>query len=420
MADKVYEISTLPSGIKVISETIPHVRSVALGFWVRVGSRDEMEADNGMSHFIEHLLFKGTETRSAKEISEIFDALGGELNAFTTKEYTCFFTRLLDEHVETGIEVLSDMIHNPRLDERDVQSERNVVLEEIKLHEDSPDERIHDVFAGALFEDHPLGKSILGTEQTVATFTSDDVRRFFSDQYRPENIAVVAAGNVAHGDLVDLVERFAKPGEKGRPLRKEFRPHVEKKVDVYTKGTEQAHIVFGVEAYSAADDRRFALNVLDTIIGAGMSSRLFQEIREKRGLVYSVYSYHSSYAETGLFAVYAGTAPTNAEKVVGLIKNEIEKVVEKGVTEQELIRAKEHIKGQLVLGLESTSRRMTRLGRIEMTHGEYLSIDDIIARIDAVTLEAVSEVARDIFKPEKMVLTAIGPFEMAALAHLVA
>ena len=406
--------------MKVISETIPHVRSVALGFWVRVGSRDEMEADNGMSHFIEHLLFKGTETRSAREISEIFDALGGELNAFTTKEYTCFFTRLLDEHVPVGIEVLSDMIQHPRFDERDVESERNVVLEEINLHEDSPDERIHDVFASALFEGHPLGKAILGTEQTVSGFSPDDVRRFFSEQYRPENIAVVAAGNISHRDLVGLVEKFAEPGEKGRPIRKEFHPQVEKKVDVYTKSTEQAHIVFGAEAYSAADERRFALNVLDTILGGGMSSRLFQEIREKRGLVYSVYSYHSSYAETGFLAVYAGTAPSNAEKVIGLIQGEIENIVKDGVTKGELERAKEHIKGQLVLGLESTSRRMTRLGRIEMTHGEYLSIDEVISRIDAVTLEAVSEVARDIFKPEKIVLTAIGPFELGALAHLVA
>ncbi|MCL5291260.1 MAG: insulinase family protein, partial [Actinobacteria bacterium] len=295
----------------------------------------------------------------------------------------------------------------------------DVVLEEINLHEDSPDERIHDIFATALFEGHPLGKTILGRAETVDGFTGEDVRRFYKEQYRPENIAVVAAGNIEHLDLVELVEKYIGKGEKGRPIRKEYRPKVEKKVDVYTKQTEQAHIVYGTEAYSVSDERRFALNILDTLLGGGMSSRLFQEIREKRGLVYSVYSYHSAYAETGMMAVYAGTAPGHAEQVVELIQKEVKSILEEGVTESEYARAKEHMKGQLVLGLESTSRRMTRLGRTEMTHGEFLSIDEVIERIDRVTQDEVVEIAHDLFVPEKMVLTAVGPFEMEALAHLV-
>lgn len=405
--------------MRVISEKISHVRSVAIGFWVRVGSRDEAEVDNGMSHFIEHLLFKGTEKRSAREISEVFDSLGGELNAFTAKEFTCYFTRLLDEHVPVGIEILADMIQNPRFDEADINSERKVILEEINLHEDSPDERIHDIFATALFEGHPLGKTILGHEATVGAFSSADVKRFFAEHYRPENIAVVAAGNIDHQDLVDLVNKFYGKEETGKPERKEFVPVVEKKLEVYTKQTEQAHIVYGSEAYSTSDERRFGLNVLDTILGGGMSSRLFQEIREKRGLAYSVYSYHSAYAETGSFAVYAGTAPDNAEEVIELIQKEVSSVLKDGLTDAEFERSKEHIKGQLVLGVESTSRRMTRLGRVEMTHGEYLSIDDVIQKIDVVTKDQVLEIAKELFGSDKVVLAAIGPFETASLAHLV-
>ncbi|MHB0976036.1 MAG: M16 family metallopeptidase [Candidatus Aquicultorales bacterium] len=418
MAD-FYERTTLPSGMRVISEKIPHVRSVAIGFWVRVGSRDEKEADNGMSHFIEHLVFKGTKTRSAREISETFDGLGAELNAFTTKEYTCYYTRLLDEHVPVGIEVLSDMLQHPRFDESDIVSERNVILEEINLHEDSPDERIHDIFATAVFEGHPLGKPILGFSETVGDFDGTVVRRFYDEHYRPENMAVVAAGNIDHSDLVELVQKYTTRLLEGRPVRKEFKPKIERKVEVYTKPTEQAHIIYGTKAYSVSDERRFALNVLDTILGGGMSSRLFQEIREKRGLVYSVYSYHSAYAETGTIAVYAGTAPQNAELVVELSQKEIDNILKMGVGKEELERSREHIKGQLVLGLESTSRRMTRLGRAEMTHGEFLSMDEVVRKVDGVTVDIVNEIAHDLFENE-MVLAAVGPFEMKALAHLVA
>jgi len=415
-----FKRTILPSGIKVVTEHMPQVRSVAIGFWFSTGSRDETDPINGMSHFIEHLLFKGTKTRSSRDISEAFDTLGGELNAFTAKEYTCYYTRLLDEHVPAGLEILADMIQNPRFDASDILSEKKVVLEEINLHEDSPDERIHDLFASSLWPIHPLGKPILGHVETVGNFSADDVLGFYKQEYIPNNLVVAAAGNIDHDKMVDLVKQHFE-GEIGkRPVRKEFVPHVEKKIDVYTKKTEQAHICLGTEAISSRDDRRYILSIMDNILGGGMSSRLFQEIREKRGLAYATYSYHSLYAETGFLAAYAGTAPENAEQVIRVIQEQLDDVANGGITDKEIYRAKEHLKGQLVLGLESTGRRMTRLGKLETTHGEILSLDELVERIDAVTREAVADIASELFKPEKMVLTVIGPFEVEKLAHLVA
>lgn len=407
--EQFFQKTTLPSGIKVVTERMPYVRSVSIGFWVGVGSRDEIDPVNGMSHFIEHLLFKGTKTRTAQDISEMFDTLGGELNAFTAKENTCYYTRLLDEHVSDGVEILADMIQNPRFDEVDINSERKVVLEEISLHEDSPDERIHDLFASSLWTGHPLGKPILGHVDTVSNFSKDDVLRFFGSEYIPNNLIVAAAGNIEHDLMVNLIQQHFHGEAKEKTIRKEFAPQVEKKIDIYTKQTEQAHICYGTETIPANDDRRFILSILDNILGGGMSSRLFQEIREKKGLAYSTYSYHSLYAETGFITAYAGTAPANTEKVIHLMKEQIDDIASGGVTDQEVYRSKEHLKGQLVLGLESTSRRMTRLGKLEISHGEILSLDELIMRIDAVTRADLIKLASELFKPEKMVLTIIGP-----------
>ncbi|HEY3374242.1 MAG TPA: pitrilysin family protein [Candidatus Aquicultor sp.] len=419
MADKqFFERTTLPSGITIITEKMPQVRSVAIGFWVGVGSRDEIDPVNGMSHFIEHLLFKGTEKRTAQEISEAFDILGAELNAFTAKEYTCYYTRLIDQHVAEGVEILADMIQHPKFDSNDIDSERNVVLEEINLHEDSPDERIHDLFATSLWTEHPLGKPILGHVDTVGNFSRDDVVGFFRQEYGAKNLVVAAAGNIDHNVMVDLIQQHFVNAMGERPLHKEFTPSVEKKLDVYTKQTEQAHIVYGTEAISANDKRRHTLAVMDSILGGGMSSRLFQEIREKRGKAYATYSYHSLYKETGYVAAYAGTAPANTEEVVKIMHEQIDDIVGGGITDQEVYRAKEQIKGQLMLGLESTSRRMTRLGKLQITQGELLSLDEIITRIDAVTRDGITELAQELFSPNKMVLTIIGPFELEKLAHL--
>jgi predicted Zn-dependent peptidase len=417
--EMVFEKTTLPSGIRVVSETIPHVRSVAIGFWVGVGSRDEDVKNSGMSHFVEHLMFKGTKSRTAQEISEIFDTLGAELNAFTAKEYTCYYARLLDEHVPVGLDVLSDMLQNPKFDSKDVEAERKVVLEEINLHEDSPDERIHDLFAETLLNNHPLGQPVLGTATTVADFKRGDITHFFTHEYVPSNIVLAAAGNYSHQKLVELVEKYFQGKSGLKPSRKESQPRLSKRINVLTKKTEQAHICYGAKALYAGHKDRFILSILDNILGGGMSSRLFQEIRERRGLAYAVYSYHSLYSETGLLAVYAGTSPSNVSEVVKLIKEEILKIVEEGVTKQELHRAKEHIKGQLVLSLESTGRRMTRLGKVEMTHGELLTLDEIVARISAVTLSDVKRLAEDIFDPKQMVLTLIGPLDEEKLTNLI-
>ena len=413
-----FKKTILPSGLRVMTEHMPQVRSVALGYWLGVGSRDEDDDVGGMSHFIEHLLFKGTKNRSSREISEAFDTLGAEFNAFTAKEYTCYYTRLIDQHVETGIEILSDMIQNPLFATDDIQSERKVVLEEINLHEDSPDERIHDLFMEALWPTHALGKPILGHAETVDSFTAEDVLGYYRQEYIPKNMILAVAGNVDHDMIVEFAQKHFTSSGGDRVGRKHIAPHVEKKLDVYTKKTEQAHICLGTEAIPANDNRRYTLSILDNILGGGMSSRLFQEIREKRGLAYSTYSYHSLYAETGMVAAYAGTAPDNTEQVIKLVQEQIEGLANGSATDEEIYRAKESIKGHLVLGLESTGRRMTRLGKLEITDSEILSLDALVEKIDAVTRAGVTELAQELFKPEKMVLTVIGPFELEKLAHL--
>lgn len=408
----------LNNGISLLTEEIPNVRSASLGFWVNVGARDEPDDISGMSHFLEHLFFKGTKKYSARQISEIFDTLGAELNAFSAKEYTCFYTRLLDEHLPVGIEILSDMLQNPLMLDSDIASEKEVILEEISLYEDTPDEKIHDLISSTLWAGHPLGKNILGRSETVKNFTSKGIRQFFSERYAPKGILIAAAGSLKHNELVDLLEKHFKPSRREPLVRHELEPKVESRLLVYNKKTEQAHICLGAEALRARDKDRFALAVLDVILGGGMSSRLYQEVREKRGLAYSIYSYHSLYSETGLLAIYAGTRPTNAEKVIKLIKNEIESIIEKGITDKELHRAKEHLKGQLILSLESTSNRMMRLGKSELTHGEILTLNELISRIEKVKRDDVRNLAGKIFQPEKMVLTVIGSFRDDEFLHL--
>ncbi|RJQ54315.1 MAG: insulinase family protein [Actinobacteria bacterium] len=413
-----FDKTVLDNGITVVTETMDQVRSVALGFWVRVGSRDEPPGFGGMSHFIEHLLFKGTEKRTAEEISATFDRLGAELNAFTSKEYTCYYSRFLDEHLPTAVDVLVDMLQGTLFADEHVKSEREVVLEEIHLHEDTPDEQIHDLFAQTLFGSHPLGAPILGQTESVETFGRDDVTKYFSDYYLPENVVVAAAGRVKHDEVVSLVRDRLHLNERGEEMRKSYAPKPASEVMVRTKQTEQAHICYGTLAFDARSEDRFALTILDTILGGGMSSRLFREIREKKGLAYSVYSYHSLFLETGVFTVYAGTRPANAEEVIKLIQAELDDIVTNGVGEDEFAKVKDHLKGQLVLGLESTRNRMTRMGKSELTQGEVLSLDELVARIDRVTRDDVARVARELLRPDRMVLSVIGPFESEKLAHL--
>jgi predicted Zn-dependent peptidase len=310
------------------------------------------------------------------------------------------------------------MVQNSKFDAEDITSERKVVIEEINRNEDTPDDRIHDLFVSSLWPDHPLGKPILGHTEIVGNFSKEDVVNFYQNEYGYKNTVVAAAGNVEHQLMVDKITSLFQ-GESGeKPIHKEFKPTVQQRTDVYTKKTEQAHIVFGTEALYAADDRRFILSIMDNILGGGMSSRLFQEIREKKGMAYSTYSYHSLYRETGFLAAYAGTTPDNTEEVVRLMKEQFNDLASGGVTDQEVYRAKEHIKGQLMLGLESTSRRMTRLGKLETTKGELLSMDELVERVESVTRDDISTLAADLLNPNKMVLTVIGPFEPEQLLHL--
>lgn len=411
--------TTLENGLKVITEKIPYVRSVALGFWIAVGARDESEKFNGMSHFLEHLLFKGTKTRTAKQISEIFDTLGGELNAYTAKEYTYFYTRLLDEQVAVGAEVLSDMLQNSLFGEDEILAEKEVVVEEINLHQDTPDELIHDLFAQNLWKNHPLGRSGLGDAKTVRSFTKDDVLNFFSRNYVQENMVIAAAGNLEHEQIVNLVQRSFTRKKGKKSLRQQEKPKAAAGLTVVNKKTEQAHIVLGTTGLHARDKDRFVFAILDNILGGGMSSRLFQEVREKRGLVYSIYSYIALYAETGLFSVYAGTRPSQVEKVIKIVRNEIDNITEKGVTKEELHRAKEHLKGQLVLSMENTGTRMNRLGKSEIIHGEILSLDDLVERIDQVEQDDILRVAQKVFGSNGLFLAAIGPLDERRLRNLI-
>lgn len=412
-----YDQTTLDNGITVISERMDTVRSVALGLWFAVGSRDESSHEAGMSHFMEHMMFKGTPTRSASDISETFDRIGAELNAFTSKEYTCYYARLLDEHVGTAVEVLSDMVVNSVFADDAIASEREVVLEEISRHEDAPDDAVHEVFSQTLMPEHPVGLPVLGRRETVGSFDHAAARDFHARHYGTGNLVVAASGALEHDTLVEMVrERITLPTTP-RSARMTIEPTTASHLKVVRKDTEQAHICWGVKALHARHEDRFTLAILDGVLGGGMASRLFREIREKRGLAYAVYSYHTLYQDTGEFVVYAGTRPENAAEVLRLVAETVGEVVAHGITPDELERVREGIKGQMVLGLESTRSRMTRLGKSLVTGGELLSLDEIVARIDAVTVEDVHALAGRILDRDHTV-TMIGPLSEEDVAHV--
>lgn len=405
-----FERTALPNGMRILTERVPEVRSASIGFWIGVGSRDEPSRLQGASHFLEHLLFKGTGTHSAREIAEIFDAVGGEANAFSSKEYTCLYGRVLDKDLTTATDVLSDMLLNPSIRDSDVESERNVVLEEIAMLEDSPEDLVNEVLVEAVFGDHPLAREVMGTVETVKEISADDLRDFHSRNYHPANIVVSAAGNVDHVDVVSQIEATFASKPLERVPRTPSIPAFSTRFRLIHRTTEQAHIAIGGLAQGRDHPSRFAWGVLDNLLGGGMSSRLFQEIREKRGLAYQVYSYRNMYSETGCYGIYAGTTPSNAKAVLEIIAKELDVLIEQGISTEELDRAKGHMKGGLVLGLEESSARMTRLGKSELVHGEILSIDEVINRVDAVTRDDVGEVASDLLPAERRVLSVIGPF----------
>lgn len=411
-----YHKTVLPNGLRVITEEIPHVRSVSVGFWIGVGSRHETEDLAGITHFIEHLLFKGTEGRSARQIAEAIDAVGGHLNAFTSKECTCFYARVLDDHFPTAVDLLVDLILQPRLDAGDIEKEKNVVVEEIMMYEDTPEELVHDIFSLALWPGHPLGRAVQGTSDSVRALSRAQVLEYYERYYVPENVVVAAAGNIPHERVVEEVSRRFAGRTGSGPFRAPVRPQSAQGAVYREKEIEQVHLCLGTEGIPMGDVRIHPLHLLSNILGGGSSSRLFQEIREERGLAYSVYAFHNSYQDSGLAGIYLATSPASAPAALSLARTEIARIKEDGVGEEELRRNKDQIKASVVLGLENTSSRMTHLGKSELLLGRVLTPDEIIERIDRVAPEDVREIARQVWVEERVGIAAVGPAGTSELA----
>jgi predicted Zn-dependent peptidase len=414
--------TVLPGGLRVVTEFLPAVRSVALGIWVGVGSRDEDLAHAGATHYLEHLLFKGTRRRTALDISAEMDAVGGEMNAFTAKEYTCYYARVLDADLPLAVDILSDMVTSSLITPKDVDAERNVVLEEIAMNEDDPSDTAHEAFTAKLYGDTPLGRPILGTVDSINAITREQIFEHYLDRYTPEHLVVAAAGNLDHDTVVQLVaqafgsalERAAEPAPprlNGSPSG--FGADAGVGTTLISRGIEQANLVLGCEALARTDDRRFALGVLNAAFGGGMSSRLFQEVREKRGLAYSVYSFAAQHADTGMWGIYVGCLPAKADEVLAICAEEIDRVVTGGLTDAELARGKGQVRGSIVLGLEDPSSRMSRLGKAELVYPRLEPVDEVLAAIDAVTHDDVRDIAAQVLTRPKA-LAVVGPFDDAS------
>jgi predicted Zn-dependent peptidase len=409
VATEEYRVERLPSGQRLITEKLGHLRSVCMGFWIPAGSRDEPAALVGTTHFIEHLLFKGSSKYSAEEIAQIFDALGGELNASTSREYVVVYGRFLDDQLPVALDVMTDMLISPTFS--DLDREREVVLEEIAMVEDSPQDLIHDVLAEVVLDGHPLAHPILGTRESIAGASEEDIRNYHGRRFRFDDMIVAAAGNIDHDRLRELLVARPGGGTSNDCTRSPEVPKVHFTRRFVSKETEQMHVCLGGIGLARDDERRFQLSALDSLFGGSLSSRLFQEVREKRGLVYSVYSFSSLYEETGLSGIYFGCRPERLEAVMKTVGRELERLLKEPVPEEELRRAKEHLKGRMILGLESTSSRMTRLGKGVITDTEILSLDELARRVDAVTSEQVMELAAEVYRPSGLSVVGIGADE---------
>ncbi len=409
--------TVLASGLRIVTEEIPTVRSAAFGIWVNVGSRDESLKVAGASHFLEHLLFKGTKRRSALEISSSIEAVGGEMNAFTSKEYTCFYARVIDRDLPLAIDVISDLITSSLGKSSDVEAERKVVLEEISMRDDDPADLVHELFAETFYGDTTLGRSILGTTKSIKSLSRSAVFNYYKKRYLPEDIVVAVAGNIRHQQVVDQIiaalsrDEFLDRTEKKFNLRpsQEFNRKPKRNVGLINRKTEQAHIVLGMPGVNRDDKRRFAMGVLSAALGGGMSSRLFQEIREKRGLAYSVYSYAQQFAGSGFLALYAGSTPSKAVEVIKIMRGVLEDVASNGLTSEELIKAQGAVSGSLVLGQEDTGSRMSRIGKSELIYGQVLSFDEILREISAVDSAAIAKLASEVLGSAPS-LAIVGPF----------
>ncbi len=415
MTTPLFNRQVLPNGMVVLTERMPSVKSASIGVWVRVGSRDEAPEVAGVSHFIEHMLFKGTIRRSAEEIARAVDAVGGTLDAFTSRESTCFYAKVLGEHLPLAIDILADTFLHSRLDPEDIDRERQVVLQEIKMVEDTPDDLVHDLFAEAIWGDHPVARPILGRKETVLLMTQADIRRHMDRFYRPDRTVVAAAGDLEHERVVDLVQR-AFAGFEGRSFHSDPpAPISTAAVRVEQRDTAQLHLCLGIDGLPYAHEDRYAIHLLNALLGGSMSSRLFQEVREKRGLVYSIYSYQASYRDCGLLVVYAGTSPDSSSQVVDLIRAECARLRKESLSSRDLQQLKDQLKGNLFLGLEGTSSRMTRLAKTEIYLERSYDLDEIIAGIEAVSVDQFRSVARRILRDEAFAITSIGPVPQAAL-----
>jgi predicted Zn-dependent peptidase len=414
-----WRLTELDSGERVISERLDHVRSAAVGYWIGAGSRDEGPAEAGVTHFIEHMLFKGSERYAALEIAEIFDGLGGELNAATSREHTLVYARIPDHHLATAVDVMGDMVFVSAFAELD--SEREVVLEEIAMYDDAPQELVHDLIAEAVFGDHPLGRPVIGTSEVISSIPREAIARYHDAMYVPGNIVVAAAGNVDHDEVVELVSRALErrgPASDSVNLRPPLVQAPPPKLRFQQKDTEQYHVCLAAPGISRSDRRRFAVSLLDAILGGSASSRLFQEIREKRGMAYAVYSFVSQYTDTGQIGVYLGTREDNLAEALAITAEQIADIAGGNLRARELERAKENIKGRVLLSMESTSTRMNRLGKSLITDTELLSVDRLVAEIDAVDAESVCELAAALLAPERLSAACIGPSQERFVAAL--
>ena len=413
--------TVLPSGLRIVTEEERSVRSAAFGIWVNVGSRDETVSTAGASHFLEHLLFKGTKRRSSLEISSAIEAVGGETNAFTSKEYTCFYARVIDKDLPLAVDVISDLITSSVVKEDDVDAERKVVLEEIAMRDDDPSDLIHDLFLERYYGDTPLGRPILGTVESIKGMSRSTVFNYYQKRYQPEDLVVAVAGNIKHKSVVAMVESALSKDGFLDQAKKDYQVRSSPKINVPGRGkvtlldrkTEQAHIVYGVPGVARDDKRRFALSILSSALGGGMSSRLFQEIREKRGLAYSTYAYSQQFAGSGVLSFYVGCKPEKAEESIKIIQSILHDVAENGLTQDEISRAKGAVSGSLVLSQEDTGSRMSRIGKSELVYGQVMSFDQILQEIADVTPEQIKEIARQSL-PVSPTLAVVGPFRSAS------
>jgi predicted Zn-dependent peptidase len=407
---ELYRKEILPNGLTLLTEKIPHVKSASLGVWSKSGSRHEPDDLAGISHFLEHMFFKGTKRRSAEEIARAIDSVGGTLDAFTARENTCFYAKVLGEHLPLAVDLLSDLLLCSLMEETDLEREKQVILQEIKMVEDTPDDLIHDLFAQSLWPHHPLGRPILGRMDSLARIGRSDLLSFIHDYYRPQQCIVAAAGNLEHEHLVQLISSsFGEWSGQGPALNTSLPQHRYSKWED-RRDLSQIHLCLGVDALSYAHEDRYALYLLNCLLGGGMSSRLFQEVRERRGLVYSIFSYQASCHDSGLFAIYAGTGPEHYREVLRLVEEELFRMVKEPLSPEELRRGKDQLKGNLLLGLESTNARMTRLAKMEIYFGQFFNLEEIIQGIEDITVERVKDLAGRLFGSHEYALTAIGPF----------